>query len=62
MKYSIKNNDMIMILDGLELLSWIIRTRQLFGLSTNYEYGEEGVYRLYKKLENAEIQYSNNET
>ena len=55
MKYRIKNDDMTMILDGLELLSWIIRTRQLFGLSINYEYEEEEVNRLYKKLENDEI-------
>ena len=52
MKYDIKNKDMTMILDGLELLSWVIKTKELFGLSNNYDYREDEVDRLYENLEN----------
>ena len=52
MKYDIKNKDMTMILDALELLSWVIRTKELFGLPNNYEYREDEINRLYQDLEN----------
>lgn len=52
MNYQIKNKDMTIILDALELLSWVIRTKELFGLPDNYEYREDEVNRLYQDLEN----------
>ena len=54
MKYRIKdleNKHITMILDGLELLSWVIKTKELFGLSVNYDYEEDEVNRLYQDLE-----------
>ena len=52
MKCDIKNKDMTMILDALELLSWAIKTKELFGLPNNYEYREDEINRLYENLEN----------
>lgn len=51
MNHHIENKDMNIILDALELLSWVIRTKELFGLPDNYEYREDEVNRLYKSLE-----------
>jgi len=51
-KKQMNSKDKNMILDALELLSWVIRTKELFGLSNNYEYREDEVNRLYQSLEN----------
>lgn len=46
-----KQYDITMILDALELLNWVIKTKQLFGLENQYQYTEDEVNSLYKKLE-----------
>ena len=51
-KKQMNSKDKNMILDGLELLSWVIRTKELFGLPDNYDYREDEVNRLYQDLEN----------
>jgi len=48
----VEKHNMNMILDALELLAWIIKTKELFGLSNNYQYTEDEVNHLYQSLEN----------